>query len=85
METSLHRSLKERYAAGSVGRREVTVERFRIDAVDDSGRLIEIQSGALGPLRSKLRRLLADHRKPLGYYYVRVLQQSSWFSSGQCC
>jgi hypothetical protein len=62
METSLHRSLKERYAAGSVGRREVTVERFRIDAVDDSGRLIEIQSGALGPLRSKLRRLLADHR-----------------------
>jgi hypothetical protein len=62
METSLHRSLKERYAAGNTGRSEVVIERFRIDAVDDSGRLVEIQSGALGPLRGKLRQLLPKHR-----------------------
>jgi hypothetical protein len=62
METSLHRSLKERYAAGDATRREVSVKRFRVDAVDDSGRLIEIQSGALGPLRGKLQRLLVEYR-----------------------
>ncbi len=60
METSLHRSLKERYAAG--GRPEVAVEGYRIDAVDVEGRLIEVQSGPLGPLRGKLRRLLPGHR-----------------------
>jgi len=62
METSLHRALKERYADGVDGRREVVIEGFRIDAIDDAGRLVEIQSGALGPLRGKLRRLLPRHR-----------------------
>jgi hypothetical protein len=62
METSLHRTLKERYAAGGSGRLEVVVERFRVDAVDESGRLVEVQSGAMGPLRGKLRRLLPEHR-----------------------
>ncbi|MFI5454773.1 MAG: hypothetical protein ACHRXM_04920 [Isosphaerales bacterium] len=62
METSLHRALKERYADGEDGRREVVVEGFRVDAIDDAGRLVEIQSGALGPLRGKLRRLLPEHR-----------------------
>jgi hypothetical protein len=62
METSLHRTLKERYAAGGSGRLEVVVERFRVDAVDAAGRLIEVQSGAMGPLRGKLLRLLAEHR-----------------------
>ena len=62
METSLHRSLKDRYAAGGSGRREVVVGGFRIDAIDEAGRLIEVQSGALGPLRGKLRRLLPEHR-----------------------
>jgi hypothetical protein len=69
METSLHRALKERYAAGGSGRPEVAVEGFRVDAVDEEGRLIEIQSGALGPLRPKLECLLPAHRvriiKPL--------------------
>ena len=45
METSLHRSLKERYAAGGDGRAEVPVRGYRIDAIDDSGRLVEVQSG----------------------------------------
>jgi hypothetical protein len=30
--------------------------------VDDAGRLVEVQSGPLGPLRGKLNRLLPDHR-----------------------
>jgi hypothetical protein len=62
METSLHRSLKERYAIGGSGRPEVALQGFRIDAVDEAGRLVEVQSGPLGPLRGKLRRLLPDHR-----------------------
>ncbi len=62
METSLHRALKERYAAGGSGHPEVMLAGFRIDAVDGAGRLIEIQSGPLGPLRRKLGQLLPDHR-----------------------
>jgi hypothetical protein len=62
METSLHRALKERYAAGGSGNPEVTMAGFRIDAVDRAGRLVEVQSGPLGPLRRKLRHLLPDHR-----------------------
>ena len=61
MATSLHRSLKERYATGGDRRPEVAIHGFRIDAVDDAGRLVEVQSGPLGPLRGKLRRLLPDH------------------------
>jgi hypothetical protein len=62
MEMSLHRSLKDRYAAGEADRREVRVAGFRIDAVDETGRFVEIQSGALGPLCRKLQRLLPQHR-----------------------
>lgn len=62
METSLHRALKERYAAGGSGHPEVTLAGFRIDAVDGAGRLVEVQSGPLGPLRRKLGRLLPEHR-----------------------
>jgi hypothetical protein len=62
METSLHRSLKELYATGGAGRPEVPIRGYRVDAVDDAGRLVEVQSGPLGPLRGKLRRLLPDHR-----------------------
>ncbi len=62
METSLHRSLKEQYATGGNRRPEVVIRGFRVDAVDDAGRLVEVQSGPLGPLRGKLRRLLVEHR-----------------------
>jgi hypothetical protein len=61
METSLHRALKDRYSAGLADRREVRVTGFRIDAIDETGRFIEIQSGALGPLCRKLQRLLPQH------------------------
>jgi hypothetical protein len=62
METSLHRSLKERYATGGSRRPEVFIRGFRVDAVDDAGRLVEVQSGPLAPLCGKLQRLLPDHR-----------------------
>jgi hypothetical protein len=58
----LHRSLKQRYATGANSGLEVVVGGYRVDAVDERGRLIEVQSGALGPLRAKLRNLLPEHR-----------------------
>lgn len=62
METSLHRQIKEGFGAGPGARTEVVLNGFRIDAVSAEGELIEVQSGALGPLRAKLRRLLGGHR-----------------------
>lgn len=62
METSLHRQIKEAFGTVAGGRTEVVVRGFRIDAVSAEGELIEVQSGALGPLRGKLRRLLDGHR-----------------------
>lgn len=62
METSLHRALKDAYARQAGARSEVVLEGFRIDAVDSGGQLIEVQSGALGPLRGKLCRLLPAYR-----------------------
>jgi hypothetical protein len=62
METSLHRTLKERYALEGSGRPEIAVRGFRVDAIDSAGRLVEFQSGALGPLRPKLRHLLPEHK-----------------------
>ncbi len=62
METSLHRALKDQYGSGSGGHSEVGMQGFRIDAVDSAGRLVEVQSGPLGPLRGKLSRLLPEHR-----------------------
>src|SRR6476659_8988934 len=58
METTLHRQLKQWCG----GRQEVKVAGFRVDAVDGAGRLVEVQSGALGPLRAKLTELLESHR-----------------------
>src|SRR4051794_35595519 len=62
VETSLHRQLKEQYGPETGGRSEVAVAGFRIDAVSSEGTLTEVQSGALGPLRGKLLRLLPEHR-----------------------
>ena len=62
METTLHKELKERYGPGSGGRSEVSLDGYRIDAVAPDGLLVEIQSGALGPLRRKLSQLLGESR-----------------------
>ncbi|REK21050.1 MAG: hypothetical protein DWQ45_03205 [Planctomycetota bacterium] len=59
METTLHRQLKERYAAEEE-RREVTVDGFRIDAVVDD-RLVEVQSASLSAIRDKIRDLVQRH------------------------
>jgi hypothetical protein len=64
METSLHRELKRLYA-GQMGRTEVRLGRFRVDAIveDELGReLIEIQHGSLWAIRDKIRRLTRRHR-----------------------
>jgi hypothetical protein len=62
METTLHRQLKALYGPARGGRAEVVVGDFRIDAIVPDGTLIEVQTGALGPLRAKLGRLLQAHR-----------------------
>lgn len=62
METALHRQLKSRFGPEAGGRSEVAIAGFRIDAIDPDGGLVEVQSGALGPLRGKLARLLVEHR-----------------------
>ena len=69
METSLHRQLKYHFAADSSSV-EVTVDGFRIDAIDEDGALVEIQHAGLGSIRQKAKKLLANgHRlriiKPL--------------------
>ncbi len=62
METSLHRELKDYYVSIQGGRCEVAVSGYRIDAVNDDGVLIEVQTGPLGALKPKLRALLPEHR-----------------------
>jgi hypothetical protein len=67
VETTLHRELKERYGSRAGGRSEVVLEGFRVDAVTPDGVVIEVQSGPLGPLRTKLDRLLPEH-------HIRVIK-----------
>jgi hypothetical protein len=76
METSLHRELKLLYA-GRKARNEVSLAGYRIDAIA-RGRLIEIQHGALGAIRDKIRHLLKTYRvtivKPIVAAKVLVKQ-----------
>lgn len=60
METSLHQSLKLRYGLDAANC-ERRLGRYRIDAVDANGRLIEVQHGSLGAIRRKVRELLESH------------------------
>ena len=57
MATSLHRQLREHYVTDA-GRHEVSLDGYRIDAVDDAGRLIEVQCASLAAIRDKVRDLL---------------------------
>ncbi len=59
METSLHRQLKERYAATG-GLVEQRLGRFRIDVIRGH-QLIEIQCASLSAIRDKIKTLLAKH------------------------
>jgi hypothetical protein len=69
METSLHRQLKHHFAA-DVDSIEVAVDRYRIDAIDPQGNLVEIQHSALGSIRKKASKLLADG------YGLRIIKPS---------
>ena len=60
METSLHRQLKEHYAASS-HLQEVNCEGYRIDAVRGD-ELVEVQHGSLAAIRDKIAALLANYR-----------------------
>lgn len=64
METSLHKQLKLLYAS-SQSDTEVSVDGFRIDAIAESGELIEIQHASLGAIRDKTLQLLKQSRHSL--------------------
>lgn len=68
METSLHQALKLHYGLES-HRCEQRLGKYRIDAIAEDGRLIEIQHGPLGAIRHKVHDLIAAHEltvvKPL--------------------
>ena len=59
METSLHRQLKERYAAGG-GLTEQRLGRYRIDVIRGQ-QLVEIQLASLSAIRDKIKVLLKRH------------------------
>ncbi|MCA9064818.1 MAG: hypothetical protein KDA96_17220 [Planctomycetaceae bacterium] len=60
MATSLHQQLKAHYIDDEQ-QHEVVVDGYRIDAVDEQGRLIEIQCATLSSIRDKIRTLLKSH------------------------
>ena len=68
MATALHTQLKSYYVAKE-DRHEVVLDKYRIDAIDKRGRLIEIQCASLAAIRDKIRCLLESHQvivvKPL--------------------
>lgn len=60
METSLHRTLKARYATDA-SQTEIKLGKYRIDAIDEAGRLVEVQHAGLGAIRDKIADLLKEH------------------------
>ncbi|MDR1902254.1 MAG: hypothetical protein LBQ88_08260 [Treponema sp.] len=57
-ESSLHRSLKFRYA-GEGGQTEIEKDGYVCDGLTENGCLIEVQTGSFGPLKEKARNLAA--------------------------
>lgn len=76
METSLHRFLKEHYAADSEST-EVGVDSFRVDAIDSEGWLVEVQHAGLGSIRKKLSTLLESHSVRL----IKPLIRCKWIET----
>ena len=68
MATQLHNQLKLHYVADE-SQHEVDLDGYRIDAIDDEGRLIEVQCASLLAIRDKIRKLTKKHKvvvvKPL--------------------
>ncbi len=63
METTLHRQLKDLYAAPD-GQLEATLGRYRIDVINGDS-LVEIQHGPLAAIRDKTADLLRQRRNVL--------------------
>ncbi len=61
MATTLHEQLKEYYVPDKSAH-EVDLDGFRIDAVDGSGRLIEVQCASLAAIRDKIKVLCDRHQ-----------------------
>jgi hypothetical protein len=59
METSLHQQIKKSLARDAQST-EVVVGSYRIDAIDQQNRLVEVQFGPLGALRRKVMELRED-------------------------
>jgi hypothetical protein len=59
-ESSLHRSLKLRYAGGEE-RTETFLGGYVCDGINHEGEIIEVQTGSFGPLRKKARELSAQY------------------------
>jgi hypothetical protein len=57
-ESSLHRTLKFRYA-GAGGTVESTLEGYVCDGISPEGEIIEVQTGSFGPLKRKAKKLAA--------------------------
>ena len=70
MATTLHQQLKEHYVSDP-DCHEVDLDDYRIDAVADDGRLIEIQCASLSAIRDKIRRLTKNH-------HVTVVKPLAW-------
>lgn len=60
MATQLHNQLKLHYVADE-SQHEVDLDGYRIDAIDDDGRLIEVQCASLLAIRDKIRTLTKKH------------------------
>jgi hypothetical protein len=80
VESTLHRQLKARFGPERGGHSEVVAGGFRADALGADGEWVEIQYGPLGPLRTKLGRLLPERRvrivKPI-IIERRIVRRSS--------
>lgn len=68
MATTLHQQLKQHYVADE-SRHEIDMAGYRIDAIDEQNRLIEIQCASLLAIRDKVQDLTREHKvvvvKPL--------------------
>lgn len=69
-ESDLHNSLKRMYTATYGGKTEVDTGIFICDVVTEKDEIIEIQTGNLGKLYSKVKTLLETHKVRLVYPLV---------------
>lgn len=78
--TTLHQQLKTHYVTDA-DRHEVELGGYRIDAIDDEERLIEIQCASLSSIRDKIRKLLRKHSvivaKPLAARKLILKQETA--------